>query len=423
MKKFDAIIGYEIEKEELMRLCDVMKNKEKYSALGVEMPKAILLHGEPGLGKTLMAKTLIEESGRKCFSCKKDRADGAFVDKIRETFESAINNQPSIVFLDDMDKFAQDNLSEDNNKEEFVTIQSCFEDLKRKDVFVVATANNIRNIPRSLLREGRFGKQMKIEKPNREDSINIIAHFLKNKAVTEDVSAEFVANLLEGKSCAFLESVVNEAGIYAGYENQSKINKKHFINAVMRLSTKHLPSKKMNDKEKQMVCYHEAGHAVASILLGKKIALLTSKKHGEVGGFCSTYEHEEENHTFEEFKNEIIILLSGKASTEIIYNTPDLGVESDVKKASELTSYYIEKLAIKGFSYLYDYEEYLDKQPIKRIEEITDKISEMLEELYQEALTLLKNNQTLLETIAKALFEKEILVWEDICLLSHCIDT
>ena len=178
MKKFEAIIGYETEKEELMRLCDVMKNKEKYSALGVEMPKAILLHGEPGLGKTLMAKTLIEESGRKCFSCKKDRADGAFVDKIRETFENAINNQPSIVFLDDMDKFAQDNLREDSNKEEFVTIQSCFEDLKGKDVFVVATANEILNIPYSLLREGRFGKQMKIEMPNKEDSIKIIAHFL-----------------------------------------------------------------------------------------------------------------------------------------------------------------------------------------------------------------------------------------------------
>ena len=96
-------------------------------------------------------------------------------------------------------------------------------------------------------------------------------------------------------------------------------------------------------------------------------------------------------------------------------------MESDIKKASQLTRYYIEKLAIKGFSYLYDYEEYLDKQPIKRIEEITDKISEILEELYQEALTLLKNNQKLLETIATALFEKEILVWEDICHLSECL--
>lgn len=417
MEGFETIIGYETEKEELMRLCDGMKNKEKYSALGVEMAKAILLHGEPGLGKTLMAKTLIEASGRNCFSCKKDRSDGAFVDKIRETFENAINNQPSIVFLDDMDKFAQDNLSEDSNKEEFATIQSCFEDLKGKDVFVVATANDIINIPYSLLREGRFGKQMKIERPNREDSIKIIEYFLKNKAVGEDVSAEFVANLLEGKSCAFLESVINEAGVYAGYENLTSINKKHFVDAVMRLSTKNLPSKKMNEMQRKMVCYHEAGHAVSSILLGKKIALLTSKKHGEVGGFCSTYNQEEENYTYEEFKNEIIILLSGKASTQIVYNMPDLGVESDIKKASQLIRYCVEKLAIKGFSYLYDGSPYHDKQPIKRVENITDKISEILEELYGEALALLKDNQKLLETIATLLYEKEILVWEDICSL------
>ncbi len=98
MQNFKKIIGYESEKEELARICDLMKNKEKYAVLGVKMPRAILLHGEPGLGKTLMAEALIQESGRKCFSCKKDRADGAFVDKIRATFESAIKNEPSIVF-------------------------------------------------------------------------------------------------------------------------------------------------------------------------------------------------------------------------------------------------------------------------------------------------------------------------------------
>jgi cell division protease FtsH len=143
MKKFEEIIGYETEKEELIRLCDIMKNKEKYSMLGVEMPKAILLHGEPGVGKTLMAETLIEESGRKCFSCKKDRSDGAFVDKIRETFENATNNQPSIVFLDDMDKFAQDNLREDNNKEEFVTIANVQELLKKEVIGVIPESDNI----------------------------------------------------------------------------------------------------------------------------------------------------------------------------------------------------------------------------------------------------------------------------------------
>jgi cell division protease FtsH len=261
---------------------------------------------------------------------------------------------------------------------------------------------------------------MNIEIPNKEDSIKIIAHFLRNKPINKDVSAEFVASLLEGKSCAFLESVVNEAGLYAGYENLNSINKKHFIDAVIRLTTKHLPSKKMNDKERKMVCYHEAGHAVASILLGRKIALLTAKKYGKIGGFCSTYDYEED-HTFEEFKNEVIVMLSGKASTEIVYNTPDLGVESDIKKVTQLARYYIEKLAIKGFSYLYDGSPYNEKQPVKRVDEITDKISEMIEELYNDALILIKNNIKLLELIADALFEKEILVWEDICKLAQRI--
>lgn len=415
MNGFEAVIGYEKEKIELMRLCDIMKNKDKYSALGVEMPRAILLHGEPGLGKTLMAKTLIEESGRPFFSCKKDHSNGAFVDKIRESFENAINNQPSIVFLDDMDKFAEDNLREDSNKEEFVTIQSCLEDLRGKDVFVVATANDINNIPNSLLREGRFGKQIKVETPNNEDLVKIVAHFLKNKILTEDVSAEFVASFLTGKSCAFLESVINEAGVYAGFENQTSINKKHIIDAVMRLSTKHLPSKEMTEKEKQMVCYHEAGHATAAILLGKKVALLTSKKHGDVGGFCSTYEHTEENHTFDEFKNEIIILLSGRASTEIVFNTIDLGAESDIKKACQLTRYYIEKLAIKGFAFIYDSNPYAEKQSLKRNEAITDKVSETLEDLYKEAVALLNNHIDLLKSISALLIEKDVLIWEDIC--------
>ena len=83
MKNFESIIGYDAEKEELMRLCDVLKNRNKYADLGVKMPQAILIYGEPGLGKTLMAKTLIENSGRNCYSCKKDRAGDAFVDKIR----------------------------------------------------------------------------------------------------------------------------------------------------------------------------------------------------------------------------------------------------------------------------------------------------------------------------------------------------
>ena len=110
MKSFEKILGYEKEKMELMRLCDTMKNKQKYLDLGIELPQALLIYGEPGLGKTLMAKALIEESGRNSFLCTKDKPDGEFVSTITQVFKQAKENQPSIIFLDDMDKFAEDKI-------------------------------------------------------------------------------------------------------------------------------------------------------------------------------------------------------------------------------------------------------------------------------------------------------------------------
>ncbi len=413
MKKFEEIIGYEEEKEELRRLCDAMNNREKYSALGVDMPRALLLYGEPGVGKTLMAETLIEESGRICFSCKKDRADGAFTDKIRETFKNAEENQPSIVFLDDMDKFAQDNLREDSNKEEFAVIQSCLEDMKGKDVFTVATANDIFNIPRSLLREGRFGRQIKVETPSREDAVKIVARFLTNKKTAEDLTAEFAAEVSAGRSCAYLENVVNEAGLYAGYENRSTISRKDFIFAALRVSTQCLPSETTNEKEKRKICYHEAGHAVAAALLGEKVALLSAKRYGDVGGVCCSFD-DEEVLSFEKFKNIVVVSLAGKASAEIVYGVPDFGAGWDIKKASRLTERCVEELALKGFSRIYWKRYYSEKQPIGRIDRIADSVSEILSEFYEETVALITKNRNLLDKVADALYEREFLVWDDV---------
>lgn len=413
MNNFDSIVGYEAEKKELKRLCDVMKNPKKYLTLGAKMPKAILLEGEPGLGKTLMAKTLIAESGRSCFACKKDRADANFVDKIRETFELASNNQPSIVFLDDMDKFAQDNLREDSNKEEFVVIQSCLEDIKDKDIFVIATANDSYIIPASLLREGRFGKRLIISTPKKEDSLKIIKHFLKDKNLEDDVTPEFIANFVEDKSCAYLEACINEAALYSGFENKTKISRKNIIDAIMYFMSKSQPSNNISKEEKLKICFHEAGHAVASLLKGKKVALLSARRYGSLGGFCSTFDYEK-THSYEEFRNEISILLAGKAGVEIFFNTVDLGVKNDISEAVELIKHHLQELAMEGFNYVYLEHKYHEKQSRKRFEEVIDKTSEILEEIYKETVSLLKKNAILLETIAKTLNEKEILVWDEI---------
>ena len=142
MRKFDMIIGYNAVKKELKQIADTLRNREYYEKLGVSAPRGLLLHGEPGVGKSLMAAAIIEASGRKAFVCRKDQPNGDFVKHIKETFDKAMAEAPSIVLLDDMDKFA--NGDEDHpDAEEYVTVQSCIDEAKHKEVFVLATVHCI----------------------------------------------------------------------------------------------------------------------------------------------------------------------------------------------------------------------------------------------------------------------------------------
>ena len=154
----------------MIRICDIMRNHEFYSRLGVSVPNGLLLSGEPGLGKTLMANCFVKASGRKAFVCRKDKPDGDFVNHIKSVFDEAVENAPSIVFLDDMDKFSANGDEYHKNSEEFVTIQSCIDGVKGKEVFVLSTINDNNAIPKSLLRAGRFDNRIEVEPPKGEDA-------------------------------------------------------------------------------------------------------------------------------------------------------------------------------------------------------------------------------------------------------------
>lgn len=155
MNAFDKIIGYSSIKKELQQISDTLKNRETYDRLGVSAPRGLLLYGEPGVGKSLMASAVIKESGRKVFCCRKDSPNGDFIKKIKATFDKAVQNAPSIVYLDDMDKFANGD-ERHPDAEEYVTVQSCIDETKDKQVFVLATVNNIHCLPQSLRRVGRL---------------------------------------------------------------------------------------------------------------------------------------------------------------------------------------------------------------------------------------------------------------------------
>lgn len=420
MNEFDKIFGYESEKQEMLRLCDVLCNRKKYEALGIALPKAVLLYGEPGLGKTLMAKAFIAATGRKVFHCKKNKSNGEFVDEIKKTFENAIANAPSIIFFDDMDKFAEDNLQKDCNKEEFVAIQTGLEDIGDNDVFVVATANDIYYLPDSLMREGRFGKQIEFTAPSFEDSIKIIKHFLANKQISNEINARSLAHVLSGHSCAMLENVINEAGIYAAYANRDKISYRDIKDAVAHVMLKQQGLHDLDDKTKWRVAYHEAGHAVLHLLTMKDIGCLAIGKCGKDGlgiGVCCLSKPVPHN-TCQDSENYIMALLAGRASVEIQFGEIDLGTIKDLQSAMNEIEDNLEWLAANGFEYLCLRDRYCNAQPSYQINKNQDKKVHLIEEYYNKTKMLLLQNKPLLDRLAKEIYENEVLLYDEINMIA-----
>lgn len=290
MSEFDKIIGYEDIKVELKRLCDVLRNPQRYEKLGVTMPNGIMLCGEPGIGKTLMAKCFIVESGCKAFTLRKEMPNGDFVKEIKNTFEKAKAEAPAIVFLDDIDKFAnEDRMHPD--AEEYVTVQSCIDDCKGQKVFTLATANDTSCLPESLLRAGRFDKIISVMFPLGKESRQIIEHYLKAKSVVGNIDIEEITRIMENHTCAEIEMIINDAGIYAGYEGRDKINREDLIKSCMRVLFEAPECVDQEDDPMiKLKALHEAGHAViAEILHPGLVSLISIYKHEGLRGGLTKY--------------------------------------------------------------------------------------------------------------------------------------
>jgi Zn-dependent membrane protease YugP len=258
---FKSIIGYRAIKLELSRILDQLTNPDKYSALGVTEPHGLLLHGVPGVGKSTFANAVVEESGRTVFVCRKDKSNGDFVNEIVHIFDKAAESAPSIVLLDDLDKFANED-ERRRDSEEFVTVQACIDKVKDKSVFVVATANNIQKLPDSLIRAGRFDHVLELRCPSGKDAEEIIAFYLSKKPFVADINVRLITRLLEGRSCAELESVINQAGTYAAFDGRDKVEMKDMIKAILRIIFKAPESFDEDISALPLVACHEAGHAV-----------------------------------------------------------------------------------------------------------------------------------------------------------------
>ena len=332
MSAFDKIIGYQTIKEELMEICDMIQNREIYERLGAKLPQGILLHGDPGLGKSLMAKCFIAESGLPTYIIRRDKGSDDFIGNITDTFEKARKNAPSIVLLDDMDKFANED-DHHTDAKEYVAVQAGIDEIHGCNVFVFATVNEIRKLPRSLIRSGRFDRKINVNPPTNRDAEEIIKYYLGQKRVSDDVNMDDLVKMVSYSSCAELETILNEAAIRAAYARKESIEMEDLVQAVLRMQYDAPDNftKKSSDALRE-IALHEAGHLVVSEVLAPGsvgLASLRTAGRNSTGGFIHRCQ------PLTRRAHHILISLAGKAAVELYYSgTCASGCQYDIQKAA-----------------------------------------------------------------------------------------
>ena len=346
MVSFEQIVGYTNIKKELMEIVDIIKNPDVYKALGAKLPRGAILVGDPGMGKTMLATAFIAECGLPSYKLHRSKSTKDFLDEMNDVFKRARVSGPSVILLDDVDKFAV----EDRNSTEFSALQSLIDSLAGADVFVIATANDPSDMPSSLLRPGRFDRYINVTYPSREDSASIAKHYIGKKPVSDNINLDDVANMLAGKSCAELDNVINEAAIQAAHERCDHIEMRHMISATLREAYGATDDNStLSSEELEEVAYHEAGHAaLAEIILEGSVGLvsLNSTPGGSRGGFmlrCKDIKRR---------AHEVIISLGGKAGSELKYGRVASGTFSDLRSASSHIDISTSRVGTYGLSTL-----------------------------------------------------------------------
>ena len=312
MNAFDKVIGYKATKRELLQLCDMLRNREIYEEMGARLPHGLLLYGDPGLGKTLLARCFVEESGLHTITVRRDKGGDAFIDGITQAFASAKTKAPSIVLLDDMDKFA----NEDDthcDAPEYAAVQAGIDDVKDAGVFVIATANDIRKLPSSLRRSGRFDRKIGLQAPTASDAEEIITHYLKTKRVSDSVNMEDLTRMMRYNSCAELETILNEAAVRAAFARKTGIDMGDMVSVVLKQqygAQEDMP--RVSDEVIEKVALHEAGHLVVCEALcpgSVGFASLLPSDENRCGGFIHCCKGVSDSQS-------AIIALGGKAAVE-----------------------------------------------------------------------------------------------------------
>jgi cell division protease FtsH len=434
---FSDVAGLEEAKLEVIEVVDFLKNPAKYTGLGGKIPKGVLLVGPPGTGKTLLAKAVAGEAQVPFFSLSGSDFVEMFVgvgaSRVRDLFKQAKEKAPCIVFIDEIDAIGRargKNQITGANDERESTLNQLLTEMDgfstNSGVIIMAATNRADILDRALLRAGRFDRQINVELPDLEERKAIFIVHTKNlKYDKKGVDMEWLARQTPGFSGADIANVANESALIAARNNKKIIEKQDFIDAIDRIiGGLERRSKIISQEEKQVIAFHESGHAAVSWLLphAHPLVKVTIVPRGKSLGAAWYLPEERQLTTFEQMFDEMTATLGGRAAEEIIFGQVSTGALNDLervtKQAYNMVVFFGLNEKIGNISY-YDstgQQEYSFNKPYseKTAEVIDQEISKLVGKAYLRAVEILKANKDKLEKLARMLLEKEVIFGEDL---------
>lgn len=422
--KFSDVAGLEEVKEDLMTVVDFLKNPDEYKEAGAEIPKGVLLYGPPGTGKTLLAKAVAGEAGVKFKAVSGSDFDEKYVgvgaSKMRKLFDDAKNNAPCIIFIDEIDSMGGRRHSKQNSYDR-QTLNTLLSEMDGFDgsggVVVIAATNRIEDLDPALTRPGRFDNHFAVSLPATAKERKIIINlYAGNKKFADDVDMESFAKETMGSSPATIKTVLNEAAIIATRKNKGIITREILDEAWMKqLMEGHL--KKNGEKDNvELVAWHEAGHALAGLLMGQdltKASIIPSTSGA--GGATFITPRKLGLFTVKELREQVVMLYSGRNAEAILAkrNGEVMGVttgaSNDIEKATGIIKKMITEYGMNENFGLLNLEELEIKPDVIAREAVS-----LSKELSSESYKLMMDNADTLKKIAEALIEKETLTGEEI---------
>ncbi len=417
---FIDVAGLDEVKEELFEIVDFMKYPDKYKKMGAKIPKGVLFYGPPGTGKTLLASAVAGETNSSFFNVTGsefvEKYVGVGAKRVRTLFEKARKEAPSIIFIDEIDAIGAKRHLESNNEKDQTLNQLLVEmDGFNKDsnVIIVGATNRLDLLDEALLRPGRFDRHIHIGSPNFHTRLEILKVHTNNKPIDPSVDLELIAKKTHGFNGAHLSNIANEAAIFAVRDNSSVITSVHFDKALERVIAG-LESKNSSliDREKEIVSYHEAGHALVSNLLGicpiQKISIVP---RGEALGYVLQLPDEDRYiYTKEELTGKIKILLAGKASEEIIFNHKSTGARDDLKKVTDIATQMVCEYGMSNLGFM----TINGNEKTFLSEQVQKEANSIVQDCYNETLELLKNNINDLHIVSKYLHDNETMTHDEL---------